>query len=558
MATVLLTISGHGKTRQVELDAKGTIIGRSPQCDVVLESKDVSRKHARIFRDPFDRWIVEDLGSHNKTFVNDKPVRAYAVLPGESIGIGSFTLSIELPLAQQIKGDSSLQMTTSVTIDGFEPEISSGKSKADEILSRPYLKQLNEINERLSKLTSPSELYPEVCRCLAQMPKTVAAVVRLPENAGPLPKSPDILACHFGGYLDDPTTQDMTNLCLSRRVLEAVRSVGHAVMAKSAHSLDGEMALTISDEHSPRAVICAPLSPVTDVVDLLYLDIPVDQTAADIFEFVQVVSQEVILTRRSLISMQMRAERQVLEQQLSLAHDIQSKLTPSELEHGFEVDVAVCYEPAMWVGGDYYDVWSLENGQIAFVVGDVSGKGLPAAMIMSNLQAALRTTMTFCTQLSTVVEHVNRHLCQYLREDMFVTLFLGLFDPSKNELAYVNSGHILPLIMRPSEYSQPLGKATNPPLGIFEGPFEMAVETIQPDTILLVVTDGVTEAGSPDGDLFEMDRLAKLMADLEVHSAQDLVQAVTKGAADFRQTLPQQDDITVFALVNRKVGSKEM
>ncbi|MHC4458922.1 MAG: SpoIIE family protein phosphatase [Planctomycetota bacterium] len=557
MEKELLTISGHGKTWQVELDAKGTIIGRSPQCDVVLESKDISRKHARIFQDPFNRWIVEDLGSHNGTFVNDKPVEAYAVLPGESIGIGIFTLSIELPLSQQIKGDSSLQMTTSVKIDGFEPEITPSKSKADETLSRPYLRQLNEINECLSKLTSPSALYPAVCRCLAQTPRTVAAVLRLPENAESPEKSPDILACHFGGNLEEPTTQDVANLCLSRRVLEAVRSSGNATMAKSAHSLDGEMALTLSDEHSPRAVICAPLSPATDVVDLLYLDIPVDKTAANIFEFVQAVSGEVILTRKSLISMQMKAERQILDQQLSLAHDIQSKLTPSGLEHGFAVDVAVCYEPAMWVGGDYYDVWSLENGQIAFAVGDVSGKGLPAAMIMSNLQAALRTTMTFCTELSTVVEHVNRHLCKNLREDMFVTLFLGLFDPSKNELAYVNAGHILPIIMRPSEHPQPLGKATHPPLGIVESPFEMALEKIQPDTTLLVVTDGVTETVSPDGNFFEMDRLVKLMADSEVHSAHDLVRAVTKDAGNFRQTLPQQDDITVFALVNRKVGSNK-
>jgi len=140
---------------------------------------------------------------------------------------------------------------------------------------------------------------------------------------------------------------------------------------------------------------------------------------------------------------------------------------------------------------------------------------------------------------------------------MFVTFFLGLFDPSTNRLMYVNAGHILPLIMRPSEQARPLGEPANPPLGIFEGQFEMAVETIDPDTTLLVVTDGITEAGSPDGDLYETDRLAKLMTDLKTCSAQDLVQSVTKGAADFRQTRPQQDDITVFALVNRRIDSDE-
>lgn len=85
----------------------------------------------------------------------------------------------------------------------------------------------------------------------------------------------------------------------------------------------------------------------------------------------------------------------------------------------------------------------------------------------------------------------------------------------------------------------------------------MVVETIEPDTSLLVVTDGVTEASSPNGDLFETDRLAKLMADLEVHSAQNLVQSVTKSVTNFRQTLAQRDDITIFALVNRKVDSNK-
>ncbi|MHC4725741.1 MAG: PP2C family protein-serine/threonine phosphatase [Planctomycetota bacterium] len=189
---------------------------------------------------------------------------------------------------------------------------------------------------------------------------------------------------------------------------------------------------------------------------------------------------------------------------------------------------------------------------MAFTVADVSGKGLPAAMIMSNLQAALRTTMAFCTELSTVVEHVNQHLCQNLSDDMFVTLFLGLFNPSTNTLSYVNAGHISPLIKPPSQHAQQLGKAANLPLGIFKEAFEMQVETISPDTSLLVVTDGITEAGSPGGELFEMEGLEKLMTESESHSAQELVQTVIRGVTDFRKTLPQQDDITVLALINRK------
>jgi len=196
MATEMLKITGRGKTQQVEPNAKSTIIGRSPRCDVVIESRDVSREHARIFQDPFGRWIVEDLGSSNGIFINGKREEASVVLPGEPIVIGSFSLSMIPSLDQKIKRDDSVKITANITTGGFEAEIISGKDKRAETLSGPYLERFDGIVDRLSELTSSSALYPEVCRCLAQGPKAVAAVLRLPEKAEPMPERPDILACH--------------------------------------------------------------------------------------------------------------------------------------------------------------------------------------------------------------------------------------------------------------------------------------------------------------------------------------------------------------------------
>jgi predicted component of type VI protein secretion system len=166
MATAMLIIVGHGKTRQVELNPKGTIIGRSTECDVVLECEDVSRKHARMFRDPFGRWIIEDLGSRNGVIINGEQVEAYAVLPGESIAVGSFCLSIESSLAKEIQPDVPCQVTASTKMDYFETEIVSGRSKPVKALSHSCLKQLNQINEQLSKLTNPSALYPDKSICV--------------------------------------------------------------------------------------------------------------------------------------------------------------------------------------------------------------------------------------------------------------------------------------------------------------------------------------------------------------------------------------------------------
>jgi len=312
MAAVTLTISGRGKTWQIEPNPKGTIIGRSPRCDVVLESRDVSREHARILQDQFGRWIVEDLDSSNGTFINGKRIEACAVLSGEAIVIGPFSLSIKQPLGRQIKRDGSIQPAPNIIMEDFETEIFYAKTRLDETAPRPCPKQLDEITRCLSELTSPSALYPEVCRHLAWAPKTVAVVLRLPEKTRLIPKLPEVLACHFGDSPDDAAAQAApgaypTRLAfrVSHRVLEEVRSSGNAIMAKSIYSSDFEITFTAVDEHSPRAVICAPLGDVTEGGDLLYLDIPIDETIKttpdEMFEFVQLVSRQVISTRKSLL-----------------------------------------------------------------------------------------------------------------------------------------------------------------------------------------------------------------------------------------------------------------
>jgi len=550
-ATTKLIISGPVDVKEILLAAKGATLGRNADCDIVLDDGNVSRLHARIFQDPFERWIIEDLESRNGILIEGKHIKAQAILPNQKISIRPFTLSLLQGLDQQTAPDSSIQANVSVVDKGSGENIVSYEADRDGILSTALIRRLNEITGHLLELDSSSELYSEASYSLATVLDALVAFVRLPRALDSLPGSPQILACHFGKDATKDAATQTSNMHLSKRVLETVRSTSTPVMARSGPSERG-MVLTIFDEEAPHIVFSAPINDFEGTLDALYLDILESKSPKEMFDFVEAMARQISSVQKSLVFSEAKAQRQILDQQLALARDIQSGLVPSELHHGFDVDVAVCYEPAMWVGGDYYDVWSLADGRIAFTVADVSGKGLPAAMIMSNLQAALRTTMAFCTELSTVVEHVNRHLCQNLCDDMFVTFFLGLFEPSTNTLSYVNAGHISPLIVPPSQPAQQLGKAANLPLGIFEGAFETRVETIGPNTGLLVVTDGITEASSPDGGLFDMGCLGKLMTGLESNSAQELVQTVIGGVTDFRKTVPQQDDITVLALINRK------
>lgn len=552
MGETKLTISGPTETEQVILESKGATIGRDPRCNIRLDHSSISRMHARVYRDPFGRWIIEDLDSQNGVFIDGQRVKAHAVLPGQKIAIRPFALSLSELSEKQTIPDSSIKHTSSVVDKGMEEELISYQEESRGILSAQLIHHLNEITSRLLELHSPTELYNEACYCLAKMLDGLVAFVRLPAVSEPLPATPPLLARHFGSDASRDTTPETSNIYLSKRVLDAVRTARTPIMARSGPSTGKQLVLTIVDERTPHAVFAAPVNEFEGRIDALYLDILEDRSPTEMFDFVEAVARQINFAQKSLFLSEAKAERRILDRQLALAREIQANLVPSGLDRVFEVDVAVCYEPAMWVGGDYCDVWPLQDGRMAFAVGDVSGKGLPAAMIMSNLQAALRTTMTFCSELSTVAEHVNRHLCRNLREDMFVTLFLGVFDRTKNQLTYVNAGHIMPLIMRPGESARMLGEPANPPLGILEGPLEMTVETLEPATSLLVFTDGITEASCPEGQQYQTQRLAQLMTETKAKSAQELVKAVTDGVAAFRQTLPQHDDVTVFSLINRR------
>ena len=561
MAEVLLTIDERGQSREAELNHEGTIIGRSSRCDVVIDSKEVSREHARVFQDPFGRWIFEDLGSSNGTFVNGKRVEACAVLPGELVVIGPASLSVSGPSDHQVEADASVQ-TTNIIVEDFETEIFSDKAKPARPSSKPCPEQLDAITQRLSELTNSSALYPEVCRQLAWMPKAVAAVLRVPGKSKPVPKAPDVLACHFGTSADDTTAQVTAGAYpshlafrVSHRVLDEVRSSGEPVMAKSIYSSDVEVTITVVDEHSPRAVICAPLGDAAETVDLLYLDIPIGGATKfspeETFAFVGAVAQEVASARQGLTPIHIKAERSTLDHELSLAQQIQTRLAPTVPADLAGFEAAVRYKPVIWAGGDYCDVWRLEDGRLAFAVGHVLSRGLSAAMAISELRTLLRTTIFFSSELADAIKHVNSHLAGSSLEGISARLFFGLFDGSTGLLRYVNAGHPAPLILHPKSAVNQLGEPSEHVLGGGAAAFQESAETLVPGAAMVVFSEGVTKARSAERDEFGDKRLRHLLKTLTGRSAEKIADSITDAVSDFRGSLARQDDITAFVLVHK-------
>ena len=235
MSKAKLIISGSTETKEMLLDPKGTTLGRGSNCDVILNDSGVSRVHARISQDPFGRWIVEDLGSHNGVLVEGQRIKAQAVLPNQKISIRPFTFYLSEGLDEQTSTATALRTSIPVVDKGLEEDIVSYRPSQVTTLSPDLMRYLNEFTDRLLELSSPSELYSQACLCLAGMLDTLVAIVRLPCGSESLPKSPEILACHFGrSATNTPILQ--TSLHFSKRVLDAVRSTDTPVRASSGSS----------------------------------------------------------------------------------------------------------------------------------------------------------------------------------------------------------------------------------------------------------------------------------------------------------------------------------
>ena len=562
MEAVRLAISGQGRTWDVELRPGGMTIGRSEACDLVIRNKDISRQHAIIFPDPFGRWIIQDLGSSNGTFIHTERVETSAIPFGEPVTIGEFSLLIVPSLEPQSEASGSVRATATATTNGFETEMVSGKGMQDRNLSPRQSKQLDDIIERLSRLTSLSMLYPELCRSLAALPGEIAMVLRLPRKSEPLPKSPEVLSCHFADDADGATSSDTgvfkeyrLAFRLSAKMLEAARSTGDAVMVKSIFTSDSDVSVTrsASDEHAPRAIICVPLGDVTHQFDLLYLDIPVDDAKPNILPFIEAVARQAVITRQSLVLMQAKAERSVLDYQLSLARQIQMQLIPTVPQGLSDLDIDVYYKPTIWVGGDYGDIWKTPDGRLGFVLGKTSQAGLPGAIAMQCLGAVLRTVAAVHSDPAEVLRHANAHLNRTQSDNVAMSLFLGFYTPEKGELEYANAGGIQPVVIEPRSTDMLPVQPSSPIPVVDSSALQTRTHTFQKDFCLVAFTEGITNLLAPGGGQSSIKALVRALKTVDQLSANKIVAAVIDSIASARQMMGQDDDLTLFALVHREV-----
>ena len=245
------------------------------------------------------------------------------------------------------------------------------------------------------------------------------------------------------------------------------------------------------------------------------------------------------------------AEKNRLESELELASKVQQALLPQQVPDIPGLELAAFSRPAEIVGGDYFDFFRFRDGAYGLVIGDVAGHGMSASLLMASLQASLRTLVSDYASPADVVRRLNLLFCHNIHLTKFVTLFLARFDTRTHSLTYCNAGHNPPLLFRaqpkgkePLSYLRPTGAA----IGLVEE-FQFGTETVflTPGDILLLYTDGVTEAINPQEEEFGQERLVELVRDGSRWSAQELVREVRHRLQEFTHDRPPADDTTIVA-----------
>lgn len=246
------------------------------------------------------------------------------------------------------------------------------------------------------------------------------------------------------------------------------------------------------------------------------------------------------------------AAKERIESELKIAHDIQMGILPKTFPpfpDRREFDIYAILEPAKEVGGDLYDFFFMDHDHLCFTIGDVSGKGMPAALFMAITRTLLKTKATQGLTADTVLARVNEDLSLDNPSSMFVTLFLGILDVRTGEVQYCNGGHNPPYLLRPDGGAEPLKSTEGIALGVLDSaPYHSNKITLREGESLFLYTDGVTEAMNTEEDLFTVKRLAAELVLLKGNDIRDIVSGIQEKIRSFAHGAPQADDITIMAL----------
>jgi sigma-B regulation protein RsbU (phosphoserine phosphatase) len=241
-------------------------------------------------------------------------------------------------------------------------------------------------------------------------------------------------------------------------------------------------------------------------------------------------------------------EKRRFENELRMARQIQANLLPASLPNNDTLSMAAISTPSLTVGGDFYDYIRIDQNQHGIVIADACGKGLPAAMLISQIQAMLKSEINNGNSLQKILGNINNQIVQFTPNDKFVTLFLGIYDEKSKQFEYASAGHNFPILVRASGEYEYL-EIGGPALGILKDAiYNTGITILDTDNVMLLYTDGITETINDKQEDYGEERLLNMLVCNRKQSAQDIVEIIIGDLQKFTKMDALHDDRTMLVL----------
>ena len=525
------------------LSGDSVTMGRSPDCSMQIHDRFLSRKHIEL-RDEGERWVLLDCGSANGTWLNGMPVKEPMPLrPGDSIRIGETEILFGVTRTDRLFAVETTGQTTTNSMR-LRDALAEGKA------SKSAFERVQAVNKLAMELLEDrplGELFDFILDRVVEMLKPSRAALAL--------------FCRSRRGFDPNKVRrsdddDIADLVLSRTLLNEV--VEEKKIVSLLDAADGEklaQAKSIIGQRI-RSAICAPLIVADTVLGVLYVDFLIGQR--DVGEDdVRLVGQISRLAATKLDTTRLREEsllKQRIDEELRTAYVVQSRILPAEPPAVPGYLLAGLNRPARMVSGDYYDFVVRPDGRVYFVIADVSGKGITAALLMSSLAMAFNIYAAQDPEPSELVARLNGILAPRLGPAKFVTLFAGLIDPARpGDIRFANAGHLPPLVF--NAWGVVEAGDTDIVMGVFSSS-EYRNQSLRLGTgeSLILFTDGVVEAENATGDLLGSEGIAKALHGRRFSSAEEIVASVDMAVSSFLSGAEQHDDVTILAIMRQASG----
>jgi len=519
-------------------------VGRSSGNTLVMVQMGISRTHAEV-RVQNDEYWLRDRGSKLGTYLNGVRVEQSRLTNGDRVQLGGpqgvNLVFHEGDLLQSLLRTSDAKPEISLSVRGFKE-----------------VGMLLSAFRALSSISLLDDLLALVVDTAIELTGAERGFIMLREEHESLS-----FRCARNNHrrpLDGSLFQT------SQRVPYEVFSTGRRVFIRDLDFSDGPESHSATRRLGLRSIACVPLRYLTvrdssdssgversETIGVLYIDsanvgTALSNTRIDALETLASEAAMAIYNARLFKDSQ---DKRRMDEQLAIAREIQQALLPQPAKELPYVSAHSQNHPCHEVGGDYFDYFDLEGGRFGFALGDVAGKGMPAALLASMIQGIFSAQTLFDYPLPAMISNVNRTLAQRGTGNRFVTFFFGILDPGGN-CTYVNAGHNPPFLLRRDGSMMELTEG-GMVLGLFAtAQYESQSVQLRPGDHLVLFTDGLVEALNASGEEFGKERLEMLLKANAQASASEIIAHLQEAVLSFSAHTPQHDDITMMVLEFRQ------